>query len=141
MANKITKNVSTFDANMGSNKLSKKKTVEMVNNVQKGSVGGSWANDGYGTQHDPEREAKQKNYAKADYLEPPEHTLDDVMAGKPLPDPVKKPTARNIADKEYLKHFASDKVLADGHSSIEDSQLSKLSAGQRSYRGDGRGNS
>ena len=121
MANKITKNVSTFDANMGSNKLSKKKTVEMVNNVQKGSVGGSWANDGYGTQHDPEREAKQKNYAKADYLEPPEHTLDDVMAGKPLPDPVKKPTMKNhnAEGKTYLGKFATDEALQQGHSPLQ----------------------
>lgn len=136
MGNKITKNVSVFDDNMHQTKLSKRKSVQMVDAIQKNAAGGSFGPVGQGTYHDPEREAKQKNYAKADYLEPPERTLDDVMAGTPMPDPVKKPTMKNIGTveptKKYLGHFANDDVVQAGHNVSQ--------KGIMSYKGEGRGN-
>lgn len=137
MANKITKNVAQIDPASVSVKLSKKATNVALSHVQKKQSGGEWSAEGFGTHHDPERAEKQKNYAKADYIEPPENSLEDMLAGKPPTDPVKKPTMRNVGvtepTKKYLKHFANDDVLKEGHNVSQKGMLS--------YKGEGRGNS
>lgn len=126
MANKITKNVAKVDPASVSVKLSKKATTVAMRHIQKTQAGGGeWPSEGFGTHHDPERAEKQKSYVKADYIEPADRSLEDVIAGIPAADPVKKPTMRNVGviepTKKYLKDFSSDESLKEGHVKLKGS--------------------
>lgn len=145
MANKITKNVSDINPVSVATKAAKKAAVNQIDQQQKCKEGGSWPQCGFGTEEDAARKERQRNYAKADYIEPAERTIEDMLSGNPEEDPVKKPTMRNVGvvepSKKYLGHFANDDVLKNGHNTMDGSQLSKIMPkGRVSYKGEGKGN-
>ena len=130
MANRITKDVANIDPNMLATQAGKRKSVVKAAELNKMKTGTAFhGNAGFGTDPDQERLDRQKNYAKADYIEPPEPSMHELLQGK-MPNPVKQPTMKNIGTTEptkaHLKGFSSDEAVQSGHMPIPGTKLSQL---------------
>lgn len=111
MPNKITKEIRVSDEKMLERKSAKKSKVKELGNKDQLKEGGSWPHQGFGTE--PDYSHYVKSDEKSDYRH--EEPGEGSMQPGDWPNPVKKPTLKDVGAKAYLGHFAGDEVIKEGH--------------------------